>query len=293
MTRVLVTGGSGFTGKEVVRCLRDSGQVPIALARSIASSQLLERLGALVVMGNLNDEEALPRAFSQANADALINVASLGFGHAPAIVSAAERAGIKRCVFVSTTGIFTRLNPASKSIRLEAESRIKNSTLDWTIIRPTMIYGLPGDRNMERLLKLLSKTPVVPLPNGGHCLQQPVHVQDLAAALANTVSNEHAIRQAYNLSGAQALSLRAIVQQAARALNKRPLLVSVPWKPVRVIIGLAEKIMPKPWLKVEQIDRLEEDKAFDHSAAVQDLAFKPREFQDGITGLAERLYNKG
>ena len=156
-----------------------------------------------------------------------------------------------------------------------------------------MIYGLPGVRNMERLLKLLRKTPIVFLPNGGHRLQQPVHVQDLAATLAHAVSQDQAIGQAYNVSGAQALSLRSIVQQAAHAINKRPLLVSVPLKPVRMIIGLAEKIMPKPWLKVEQIDRLEKDKAFDHSAAAQDLAFKPREFRDGITGLADKLSNNG
>ncbi len=293
MRRVLVTGGSGFTGKEVIRCLHDSGQLPIALARSTASANLTKSLGASVVMGDLDDDEGLSRAFVEAEADALINIASLGFGQAPAIIRAAEKAGINRCVFVSTTGIFTRLNPASKAIRLDAESSIENSNLAWTIIRPTMIYGLPGDRNMERLLKLLKKTPIVPLPNGGRFLQQPVHVQDLAAALARTVSVEQAIGQAYNLSGAEALSLRSIVQQAAVAVSKRPVLVHVPLQPVRMMVGFLEKIMSSPMLKVEQIDRLEEDKAFDHTAAARDLDFNPRTFQDGITGEADLLLDKG
>lgn len=100
----------------------------------------------------------------------MINIASLGFGHAPNIINACQEMKIERAIFISTTGIFTKLNPDSKGIRLEAERLIKESELDYTIIRPTMIYGTPKDRNMWRLVKYLKRLPMLPiLGNGSIC----------------------------------------------------------------------------------------------------------------------------
>ena len=130
------------------------------------------------------------RGLAGARCDALVNLASLGFGHAPAIVAAAVGAGLGRAVFVSTTAVATGLPARSKAVRLAAEATVRSSGLAWTILRPTMIYGAPGDRNMSRLLALLIRArrglpgvglPVVlPVPGGGRGLQQPVHVADIA-----------------------------------------------------------------------------------------------------------------
>src|SRR5207248_542270 len=139
------------------------------------------------------DPRSLDAAFGVAEADALVNLASLGFGHAPVIVAAAEGAGIDRSVFVSTTALFTRLNAGSKSVRQAAEESIRTSALRWTIIRPTMIYGRPDDRNMARLLAAICRWPVIPLPGGGRRLQQPVHVDDVATAVVGAVEVERAV----------------------------------------------------------------------------------------------------
>ena len=70
-----------------------------------------------------------------------------------------------------------------------AERQIRESGLKWTILRPTMIYGAPGDRNLSRLLTAARHAcpglPVrcLPVPGGGRQLQQPVHVADVAGAV--------------------------------------------------------------------------------------------------------------
>ena len=98
-----------------------------------------------------------PRLLAGAECDALVNLASLGFGHARGIVRAAVRAGLDRAVFVSTTAVTTTLPARSKAVRLAAEDEIRGSGLSWTILRPTMIYGAAGDRNLSRLLALLAR----------------------------------------------------------------------------------------------------------------------------------------
>lgn len=285
----IVTGGSGFTGQRVVARLVSSGHRPSVLCRSAQAAATITALGATPVTGNLDDATSIQRTFDRSDADTLVNVASLGFGHASTIVKAAEAAGIGRAVFVSTTAIFTKLNAPSKAVRVAAEETIAASTLNATIIRPTMIYGAPGDRNLERLIGLLRKTPIVPVPGRGDHLQQPIHVDDLAAVIVAAAAREALPQAAYNVAGPQALPFRSIIEQAAVALDRRVRILPVPLAPVRAALHLYERITPTPRLKVEQLDRLEEDKAFDTSGAIRDLAFAPRSFAEGITAEIDLL----
>lgn len=253
----------------------------MALARSEAAAAVVTAHGAEAIFGDLDDVESIDGAFSSSGADTLVNVASLGFGHGPAIVAAAEEAGIKRAVFVSTTALFTNLNAPSKAIRTAAEDGIRASSLAWTIIRPTMIYGTPGDRNMWRLLGLLRRTPIVPLPGAGN-LHQPVHVADLAAAIVAAAERPTTAGRAYDVAGPEPLPLRSVVEQAAHALGRRVIAVPMPARPLIALLGLIERTGRRVPISAEQVARLTEDKAFDISEAVADLSYAPRSFAEGI-----------
>ena len=280
--RVHVTGGSGFLGTHVVPLLVAAGHEVTALARSAAAAAKVTAAGAAAIPGDLDDPGSLDAAFADSGATALVNLASLGFGHAPAIVAAAEEAGMTRGVFVSTTAVETTLESRSKAVRLAAEDTVRASTLDWTILRPTMIYGAAGDRNMARLLRLVRTAPVVPLPGGGRRMQQPVHVDDLAAAVVAALTAPAAVGQVYDIAGPEPLSLRQVVLAAGDAVGRRPRLVDLPLAPA---IGLArayERVAPHPRLKAEQLQRLAEDKVFDITPARRDLGYSPRSFALGI-----------
>lgn len=287
--RILVTGPSGFTGGYVTPLLVEHGHRVTALARSEKAAIRAKELGAEPVTGDLDDPESIDQAFRSSGAEALVNLASLGFGHVPTIIAAAEESGLCRAVFVSTTAIFTKLNARSKPPRLAAEEAIKASALDWTIVRPTMIYGAPGDRNMWRLLQLLRRSPVIPLPGGGRGFQQPVHVEDLARAIVAAVESPAAIGNCYDIAGPEPLPFRQVVEQAAAAVGRRPRLVPVLAKPIIAALAALERIGRAGPIKAEQIERLLEDKAFDITPARKDLGYAPRHFADGIESEATLL----
>lgn len=286
---ILVTGGSGFLGRRVIPRLVSMGADVVALARSQSAAKTVSDLGARPISGDLDDFPSTSEAFSESDASALINLASLGFGHAPSIVKAAEAAQIKRAIFVSTTAIFTTLEASSKTVRLAAEDTVSSSSLDWTIIRPTMIYGGPDDRNMARLLRLLRRIPIMPIPGSGEHLHQPIHVDDLADVIVATIDRPASIRKAYNVAGPDPISFRDVVIQAGDAVGRRPLLIRIPLTPTLAMLRLYERHTKNPRLKAEQLERLTEDKAFDITDAISELDLSPRPFTRGIAEEAREL----
>lgn len=280
MRRILITGATGFTGRHVVPLLLSRYGEVTCFVRRTSDRSALALPGVRVAEGTLDTPDTLRAALE--GHDTLVNIASLGFGHAESIVEAARAAGVKRAVFVSTTSVFTSLNAPSKVVRTAAEAAVMASGLDWTILRPTMIYGTPGDRNMIRLLRFLKMSPVVPVLGTGEYLQQPIHVEDLASAIVACLDAPTAIGKAYNLSGAHPLTYNQVVEQACEALGVKRMRLHVPLSLSLAVARLAEKLPVRFPVKEEQILRLNENKDFDHAEAQRDFGFTPRAFAEGI-----------
>ena len=278
--KVLVTGATGFTGSYVVPLLLKQGAHVRCLVRASSNRISLPAVELELAQGDLDDRASLERALR--GCDVLVNVASLGFGHAPQIVNAAVAASVKRAVFISTTAIFTTLNAPSKSVRLAAEETIRTSGLRYTILRPTMIYGSSRDRNMCRLIRFLRSWPVVPVFGAGEHLQQPVYVEDLAAAVVQSLMSERSVGRSYNISGAAPLTYNRIIDIICEIMGRRVRKVRLPIAPLVSALTMLERLPLRLPIKAEQILRLNEDKAFDHAEAIEDFGYRPRSFAEGI-----------
>jgi nucleoside-diphosphate-sugar epimerase len=205
----------------------------------------------------------------------------MGFGHVPRLVDRLQAAGVQRGLFVSTTALFTSLPAASRAPRLEAETAVRASTLDWTIVRPTMIYGTSRDRNISRLLRFLARWPLFPVC--GNAWWQPIYVEDLADAVIAALETPTTVGRAYNLAGAYPIRFADLVRTAARSVFRRVILVRVPV----VAAVLAARVTRV--VSAEQVRRLAEDKAFEYSAATRDFGFQPRSFAEGVRLEARSL----
>lgn len=282
--RVFVTGGTGFTGSYTVplllkngfevRCLTRPGSDRSALLASVQEGKIEW------ASGDLSDTQAL--SASMQGTDALVNIASLGFGHADSILGAAKEAGLRRAVFLSTTAIFTQLNARSKAIRLAAENAIEKSGLQYTILRPTMIYGSRRDRNMWRLIRFLRYSPIVPVFGDGNHLQQPIFVGDVAQAIVSCLSNNQTIGKSYNIAGKFPLTYNQVIDTIANQMKKRVWKIHVPSMPVVWLLKSLERLrIPLP-IKAEQVLRLNENKNFSYEEAERDFGFHPLSFEEGI-----------
>jgi nucleoside-diphosphate-sugar epimerase len=281
--KVFVTGGTGFTGSHVLPLLLKNGYEVRCLHRpgSDRSGPLRAQPTIEWTLGDISDPQTLSASLQ--GTDALVNIASLGFGHADSIVRAAQDAGIQRAIFVSTTAIFTKLNAKSKEVRLAAEAAIETSGLKYTILRPTMIYGSPRDRNMWRLIRFMRYSPMIPVFGDGNYLQQPIYVGDVAQAIVNCLCNEQTIGKCYNIAGKAPLTYNQVIDTIAGQMNKGVWKVHIPSTPIVSLLKLLERLrIPFP-IKAEQVLRLNENKNFNYGEGERDFGFSPLSFEEGIS----------
>ena len=287
--KLLITGGTGLLGGALLNLLLAEGHEVRCLVRE--ESPYESRLGKWqveIVRGDAGDARDLYWALLQM--EAMVHVA--GIEYAPQVVEAARRAGVGRLVVVGSTSAHSAYEFRSGP-KLKMEKLVRESGLEYTIVRPAMIYGSELDKNMHRLLRFLDRSPVFPMFGSGENLWQPVYYEDCARGVYEALVRPAAVGKSYDLPGAEPLTYLELVKTAASALGKKPRVVRFPLEPVRGALAATEKLrLPLP-VGSEQVLRLREDKAYPYEKARRELAYAPRPFNEGIALEVARLRELG
>lgn len=276
--RIAVTGAMGFVADRLYPHLLARGSRVLAVVRPGRGTAAIERDGIEIRRGDLSDATTLARTFD--GADAVVHLAGMALvpSFLPAVLAARVRAG----VFVSSAGVYTRLPSRPAEAKRAGERALAGTGLEWTVLRPSMIYGTPRDRNIIRLVRWIERVPVVPAPLGGVTPQQPVHVDDLVQAIVASLERRDAVEKLYDVGGPEPIALRDLIHAIAAALGRRAWVLPVPLGPARRAAVLARRLrVPFP-VRPEQVLRLTESKAVDIGPARADLGFAPRPFAAGI-----------
>jgi uncharacterized protein YbjT (DUF2867 family) len=293
---IFITGGTGKTGQAVLRRLaadevfRDARIT--GLCRPGGRGERLLPFGVRIAGGDASSAESLRKVYR--GEPVVIHISSIF--HAHAVLEGCR--GMKRLVAVSSTRVYSKAWDRAGEIE-EAERAIERSGIAYTILRPTMIYGTPDDRNISKLIRLVAKYGIVPLPGGGTSIFQPVHVDDLASCILAALKTPASFGRSYDVPGGSAHTLREIVAIISGKLGKKAVVVPFPITLAETAAGAMEKLLPRLVIRREQIERLREDKRYDFSKTAKDLGYAPRPFADGVTeeirllGAVERSATAG
>jgi uncharacterized protein YbjT (DUF2867 family) len=170
---ILVTGGTGTLGRQVVPLLREAGrQVRVLSRRGGDPGNGVEH-----VRGDLLKGDGVDAAVD--GAEIVLHLAGGGKGDDEAtrnLVNAAKRAGVRHLVYISVIGA-DRMPLAWFKTQRDAEHAVIDSGLPWTILRAAQFHDL-----VLKMVETMAKLPVIPVPGGLRF--QPVDARDVAARLA-------------------------------------------------------------------------------------------------------------
>jgi|SRR5665647_970778 len=294
-----VTGLTGHSGKWFLKRLEEENykdKIRVVMRKSIENAPekytLFENsnLNLEFSIGELDDSEFLKQ--SLLGVDTVVHIA--GITLSPKIIEAAITCGVHWTILVHTTGRFSKYKSASEEyIQIEDEILAKRDRINLTVLRPTMIYGSSGDRNMYILIDYLSKHKLFPLFGDGNNLMQPVHAMDLGNAYYDLLVNkEKTINKEYNLSGKEPIKYIDIIKTIKGYLNSSIKIISIPFGLSVLAAKVYNSIFGKRAnISVEQVLRMQEDKVFEYEMAKNDFGYCPVSFEEGIQEEVQEYLN--
>ncbi|HXH72719.1 MAG TPA: complex I NDUFA9 subunit family protein, partial [Mariprofundaceae bacterium] len=282
-----VVGGSGFVGRAIVQeAVRRGHQVTVACRHPERSRELINE-GVRLVRADIVDGRGLDEAIREA--DVVINLVGLLFekgrytfdaAHVHGtdhVLAACKQAGVKQYLHMSALGAGEV--PASKYSRTkgEAEGHVRQSGLNWTIFRPSIIYGA-GDSFFNKFKAMSSTLPVFPVI-AGETRFQPVWVEDVARAFIMAIGSRHVSGQTYELGGPVQYSFRELLELLMGELGRKRWLVPMPMFAAR-LLAIFGQFLPTPPLTPDQLVLLQHDNVvkgkafpilFGKAAALEDI----------------------
>ena len=196
--------------------------------------------------------------------------------------------GARHIVAISSTSRFTKSESSDQEEKIlaqtlaENEERLKSwakkEKLTFTILRPTLVYGLGRDKNVSAIASFIRRFSFYPVLGAAYGLRQPVHAKDVASCCVTALSSKAAINNIYNISGGETISYREMVCRIFAALKKKPRFVAFPLWLFRLAVLFLRMFPPFRHWSAAMAERMNQDLIFGHEEASRDLGFKPRPF---------------
>lgn len=303
MSRILLLGGSGFLGGFIAARLLAHGFQVRAVVREPA--MLARTMPALELVPGDLQRDLLPEHWRErlAGCDAVINCAGLlrdpglqavHVDGPRALYQAAAAAGMRRGVLISAISADAEAGTAYARSKLEGEQALREHLPDWTVLRPSLVFGESSYGGTSLLRGLAAFPLVTPVPAGGDTARfSPIHVEDLAELVVRAAKGA-LVRQTVALCGPQELSLLELVRRERAWLGLRPVpLLRVPRAIVARVARLGDRIGRGP-ISTTALAQLEHGNQGDGSAAAAATGFQPRGYDQARAerpaGVQERWH---
>ena len=296
---ILLTGGTGFIGRSVLRKLAEFGYpVRTLLGPSRSSPDLPRGVAVDVTLAALSDRRSI-RA-SLVGVKTVIHLAGAegqwgaesrlasDVAGTHTIAEAVADAGVQRIIYLSHLGADRSSAYPAMRARAMAEEHLRVSGVPFTIIRTTVIFGRLDSFTTSLAIMLAVAPLIFPIPGDGSTLFQPLWVEDLATCITWALDEPSTIGQTIEIGGPEFLSLLQILHMIMRAASSPRILL--PTRPPYLKVGawLLEHLMPQPPVTPLWLDYLAVSRTTDLNTLPRVFGLQPSRMERNLGYLQER-----
>jgi len=264
---IVVTGATGFVGRELTRQLRAGKIEHRVLPRGGDMEAALAGAKAVIHLVGIIHERG-ENTFEHVHVELTRRM-----------VEAAKAAGVRRFLHMSALGTRPGARSRYHQTKWAAEELVRQSGLAWTIFRPSVIYG-PGDVSINELAKTMRRLPVMPVLGDGNGKIQPVSVENVARAFVAALKNDATIGKTYDLCGPVAFTWNELYDKLGSLLGLRRPKVHLTLGVAHMIAEVLELCIPQPPFNRDQLLMVQEDNVGDPGPARRDLFIELESFEE-------------
>lgn len=290
---VVVAGGTGFIGKVVLQKLVDKGHRVIALVRPGSVLKILKFSSTETRYIYYDSPGQIAKTLE--GGEAIINLVGIiretkditfDFAHhtvTQLLSKAAREAGIRRYVQMSALGVERDIATGYFASKEAGEKSLKNTPdLDWTIFRPSIVYG-PEDSFVNMFAGIIRKVPFVPVIGDGQYRMQPVGVDDVAEGFVRCLEMPQTIGKTYDIGGPEKIAFNQMLDSIGKAMGKNSVRkIHLPVSMMQTLAGYFGKYSFFP-VTSDQIAMLLGENTTDDDTYFKEFGITPQLFADGIS----------
>lgn len=197
------------------------------------------------------------------------------------LAKAAKESGAKRFIYISANGASKDGATPYFRTKWEAEEEVRNSGLEYTIFRPSVLFG-PNDAFVNQLAFGIKLSPMFPVFGNGEYKLQPLFVIDLVRCIVKSITEPKAKNQTVEMGGPDALSFNEIVDAVADALGKKVYKLHIPLFMVKAAAKAMGAVLTKPPVSIDQLKMMEPGNVCDITRMKEIFVIEPTAFKEGI-----------
>jgi len=293
--RIVITGANSASGQAILRCAPEAGVSPNALVAAVRSDRAADEIRPLLgeksslAKVSYDDPRSLDAAFR--GASAIIHLAGIlverpgstyeqaNVAPARSVVEAAKRCAVEKFVLVSATGADEKSSNGYYRTKGQAEAVVRASGLCYTILRAPLLLG-PATEGAAALASN-ARGPKAKLIGGGRNFQQPLYVDDLARAAIAATQSSVARNRTLDLVGPVSLPERELVERAARLLDRRVQVSSIPKGLLSFMLAIRQRVSG-PGFSPDAVEVITANTRLDSRPAANELGIH-------LTGIDEMI----
>lgn len=291
---VAVAGGTGLLGREITRAILDAGHAVTVVSRSNPTKDLIDPR-AQWKSGDVTSLESLTDALRGCHAvvDAVqfpnspienpkkgFTFENIDYNGTKNLVDAAKAAGVRRFIGISGAGAAEDGKYHWLRFKFKEEQHIKASGLDYTIFRPSWLFG-PRDVALNRFMGFAKILPFVPVIGNGKTRINPLFVNDLGAHVTAALTTPASIGKTFEIGGPETLTMDEIVKTALRVSGKKRFLLHQPNALMKMIAGIVQHAPGRP-LTPDAIDFITMEGVVDTTDLQQTFGLPLTRLEDGL-----------
>jgi len=296
--KVALFGGTGFVGKYITDELLNNGHNPLLLVRPGSENKVSRANDCTLNIGDISDKEIIENTIKESDA-IIYNIGLIRqypkkgitfekthFEGAKCCIDIAKEIGVKRFILMSANGVKYD-GTKYQSTKFLADQYLKNSNLNWTIFRPSLIFGDPKG-TIEFCTQLRNDMLNLPLPaplffeklnviNAGKFSMSPIHITDVAKCFVKCIEMENTFEKIYNLGGPYSYNWIELIDTISKASEKNKWKIPAPVEPIKMAAMMLEWLPIFPITK-DQLTMLLEGNTCNSRTAFDEFDIQPTEF---------------
>jgi NADH dehydrogenase len=295
---ILITGATGLVGRQLVACLAEQEEVVCLVRPGRRVRRFAAGVSVRVVSGDVDDPPTLRVAMhgvTQIVHLAAISrpypggrtIESVNVDGTRNVIDAAQEVGIQRIILTSPIGADAHSGYPYLRSKGQSEEMVKNSGLDYTILRASAVYGEDDEWTMVMAMGMHAVPFIFPIPGDGRSRIQPLHVNDLVRCLVCCLRDRQKIGKTIDVGGPQQMTLDDVVGEVMKAtgLKRRRSYLRVPT--AHALARVTSALLGRPPFSHSAVDMLTVNRTTAFDSVSHHFGFQPARMAESLGYLAK------